>query len=153
MRRRGCGATAFAKAKLDALIERRPDEVFLGKSLLPLLVQADAHQRLTSTALAVAGYLAKHRALPANLQSLIPEFLDELPIDPFDGKPLRTVSKPGSLIIYSVGIDLEDDNGREDELQDEVNVNDYVHDWGENGDIAFCFGKAYDERRRTEDDE
>ena len=130
------------------LIDGRPaGVVVLGKNFLPLLVQADAHHRLTSVAVAVAGYLAKHRALPADLESLIPKFLDQIPIDPFDGKPLKTVSEPGSLIVYSVGIDAEDDGGREEE------ADDYVHDRGENGDITFCFGKAYDERRRIEDDE
>ena len=41
-------------------------------------------------------------------------FLDAVPRDPYDGKPLRLRQAAGGVIIYSVGPDLVDNNGRID---------------------------------------
>lgn len=45
--------------------------------------------------------------LPDNLQVLIPHYLPELPLDPFDGKPLRYDKSK----IWSVGANLKNDGG------------------------------------------
>jgi hypothetical protein len=47
--------------------------------------------------------------LPAGLESLVPEFLDAVPLDPYDGKPLRYA--PERRLLYSVGNDFIDANG------------------------------------------
>jgi hypothetical protein len=46
-------------------------------------------------------YRAVRGALPERLEDLVPEFAKELPIDPFDGKPLRYSKEEG--IVWSVG--------------------------------------------------
>ncbi|MGA2499073.1 MAG: hypothetical protein ABSH20_15130 [Tepidisphaeraceae bacterium] len=51
--------------------------------------------------------------LPPTLESLMPEYLTEIPLDPFDGKPLRTKLTAEKLVIYSIGPDLKDDGGTE----------------------------------------
>ena len=51
--------------------------------------------------------------LPPTLQSLMPDYLTELPLDPFDGKPLRMKRTADELVIYSIGPDLKDDGGME----------------------------------------
>jgi hypothetical protein len=48
---------------------------------------------------------------PDSLDELVPRYINSVPEDPFDGKPLRY--SPQKKIIYSVGMDLEDSGGRE----------------------------------------
>jgi hypothetical protein len=51
---------------------------------------------------------------PEKLRLLVPEFLTELPIDPFDpaNGPLRDTNTGGDFVAYSVGVDGKDDGGR-----------------------------------------
>ena len=42
----------------------------------------------------------------------MPAFLPALPLDPFDGEPLRYKRMPDGIVIYSVGVDGKDDGGR-----------------------------------------
>lgn len=51
-----------------------------------------------------------HGRLPEHLSELVPECLAAMPIDPFDGKPLRYRLEEGEWIVWSVGADLKDDN-------------------------------------------
>lgn len=44
-----------------------------------------------------------------SLRDLVPQYLDEVPLDPADGEPLRLL--PGKRVIYSIGIDLKDSKG------------------------------------------
>ena len=45
--------------------------------------------RCAATACAVERFRLKYKKLPEKLEQLVPEFLPKVPIDPFDGKPLR----------------------------------------------------------------
>jgi hypothetical protein len=54
-------------------------------------------------------YELKYGRSPETLIALVPEFLEEVPKDPFDGKPFHYLQKEG--IIYSVGSDLIDTTG------------------------------------------
>ncbi len=51
-------------------------------------------------------------ALPDILDALVPKYIDEVPKDDFDGRPMRYL--PERKIIYSVGKDLKDDDGDEE---------------------------------------
>ena len=51
-------------------------------------------------------FVNRYDSFPPALQSLVPEFLSEIPVDPYDGKPFRYLPKHG--IAYSVGRDLKD---------------------------------------------
>ena len=57
-------------------------------------------------------HLARER-WPANLGELVPQYLPEVPVDPFDGQPIRYRLLPRGYVIYSVGSDGRDDGGRE----------------------------------------
>jgi hypothetical protein len=70
----------------------------------------------TQILLALKIYKMEKGELPKNLNQLIPEYLSEMPVDPFDGQYVRYL--PDKKIIYSVGSDLKDN-------------------FGEKGDIAF----------------
>jgi hypothetical protein len=48
---------------------------------------------------------------PPSLDALVPEFLAAVPLDPFDGKPLKYRVAPDSYVVYSVDINRADDNG------------------------------------------
>jgi hypothetical protein len=46
---------------------------------------------------------------PEQLEKLVPEFMEAVPMDPFDGKPFRYSAEKG--IVYSVGENCIDEGG------------------------------------------
>lgn len=68
--------------------------------------------------LKIAAY--QHRArkgtLPESTAAIDDDLLDQIPIDPYTGDPLRLRIEEGRVVIYSIGPDRDDDQGRE--LQD-----------------------------------
>jgi len=75
--------------------------------------RATAHIRLTMTALAVEEFRTTGSHLPELLAELVPTYLDSVPIDPFDGQPLRYRKLDPGYVVYSIGQDGQDDGGRE----------------------------------------
>jgi len=69
----------------------------------------DVSLSAASALLAMKAYKLDKGELPETLEQLVPEYLDAVPIDDFDGKPLRY--NAAKKIIYSVGEDLEDNGG------------------------------------------
>ncbi len=60
-------------------------------------------------------YRRAHGAWPASLSELVPGYLPSVPLDPFDGKPLRYVApraEGGLPLLYSVGVDAVDEGGK-----------------------------------------
>jgi len=64
-------------------------------------------------AIAAERHRLKHGTYPSRLDELVPDFLPAIPIDPFDGRPLRFVRSDDGLRIYSVGRNRKDDGGME----------------------------------------
>jgi hypothetical protein len=89
------------------------------------VAEALAAERLSRLALAAAAYRARAGSLPLDLESLVPRDIAAIPIDPFDGKPLKAVPADGGLVLYSSGPDGEDGCG----------------------DITFVLGGAFEARR------
>jgi hypothetical protein len=54
--------------------------------------------------------LINHR-WPDRLEELVPAYLKAIPLDPFDGQPVRLVRKGTASLIYSVGPNQIDDHG------------------------------------------
>ena len=73
--------------------------------------ETDAQYRLGCTALAAEKYRAKTGQPPARLDALVPDYLDAIPKDPFDGKPLRMLVSQGAVLLYSIGPGLKDEGG------------------------------------------
>jgi hypothetical protein len=73
--------------------------------------QADTQLQATRIILALRAYQLTHGNLPSDLNALVPEFLDAVPVDDFDGQPLRY--SPDRKIVYSVGQNLKDDGGND----------------------------------------
>jgi hypothetical protein len=107
---------------LQPMLEHVPNRffVFSQMSLSSLakvhLRDADHASRLrvARTAVAIERYrLAHTNALPESLESLVPEFLPEIPIDPCDGAPLRFIKRERGYVVYGVGSDRADHGGLE----------------------------------------
>ncbi len=54
-------------------------------------------------------YKLAHGKLPDRLEQLVPEYFEVVPLDDFDGNPLRY--SPAKKIVYSIGEDLKDSGG------------------------------------------
>jgi MFS family permease len=72
----------------------------------------------TQVLLAIKAFKMEKGNLPKTLDDLIPEYLPEAPIDPFDGEYVRYLSD--KRIIYSVGKDLKDNLGKEGDIVFEI---------------------------------
>ena len=70
----------------------------------------------TRLMIALKRYKLKTGSLPKSLAELKPDYIDDVPADPFDGKPMRYNSD--KKVIYSIGDDLKDDGGHSE--KDEV---------------------------------
>jgi hypothetical protein len=83
---------------------------------------------IARTAIAVERYRLANAGLPRTLQSLVPAYLSEVPMDYFaTGEERIRYRQHGedSFVVYSVGADGEDDLGVE------------MEDWWQKGDITF----------------
>jgi hypothetical protein len=121
-------------AKLPAESQRLKLEPLLASidkdSRLPLLARAtvmtttgripdrfwrqQAHLRCAVVAVAAERYRLAHNRWPESLEQLVPEFLHEVPLDPYDAKPLRYRRIQEGVVIYSIGPDERDDGGKLD---------------------------------------
>lgn len=80
-----------------------------GQGILENKFELQSHIEATRTAIACELYRRKYGELPESLNTLVPDFLESVPSDPFDGKPLRYDKQ--KKIIYSVGENLIDSGG------------------------------------------
>jgi hypothetical protein len=84
-----------------------------GERALQHAIDAEVARNLLVTAVAIRRYEIAHHRPPADLRELIPQFLDSLPIDSYDGKPLRyRAESDGTFVLYSIGSDGVDDGGK-----------------------------------------
>jgi hypothetical protein len=88
------------------------------RELMPAMTRfADATRRKTACVrcldalLAVERYQRDKGAWPAKLADVTPKYLPAVPLDPYDGKPLRYMRTKDGAVVYSVGKDGRDDGG------------------------------------------
>jgi len=72
-----------------------------------------AHLRLVRTALALERYRLATGKLPPDLEALVTRYLEQTPIDPFDGQVIRYRRTTPGYILYSIGKDGQDNGGQE----------------------------------------
>jgi len=72
----------------------------------------EAMMLTTKAGLACKIYKNQTGHYPENLDALVPGLMDAVPIDPFNGKPLIYRLQDGGVLIYSVGSNEKDDEGR-----------------------------------------
>jgi hypothetical protein len=108
-----------AKA-VEVDIKKIPKIHFLTRAILPAIARITeldfrniALLDAARVAIAVERYRLANGKLPDSLDDLVPKFLESVPIDPFDAKPLKYKKFGPGFVIYSVGEDLSDDGGKE----------------------------------------
>ena len=69
----------------------------------------NTHISVVRTLIALKSYVSDHEELPLSLEAIVPRYLSEVPIDAYDGQPLRYSA--GKKIVYSIGKDLKDWGG------------------------------------------
>lgn len=121
--------TRLGVQKVDAELselQHRPILRRLGTSMTSMLLPAlgsaadascRAQARAETADAAIAAELFRRSKVrpPESLAELVPEFLPAVPVDPFDGQPLRFIRRGDELLIYSVGYNNADDGGVENE--------------------------------------
>jgi hypothetical protein len=92
----------------------------VGKAMAPSIariaeidLQRRSHIDLARTALAIERYRLAKGELPGGLEELVVEYMEAVPIDPFDGKPIKYKRAERGYLLYSVGMDGKDDGGKE----------------------------------------
>ena len=76
-------------------------------------LHSQARLRTAAAALAAERYRRAHGRWPESLDALAAAgFLERVPADPFDGKPLRFRRLADGVVIYSAGPDLSEGDGR-----------------------------------------
>jgi len=85
---------------------------------LPKLLAADAIARTRMRATLILSALAMANSnsgqLPPELAKLVPEYLENLPLDPFSGAAFRFRTLADQAMIYSVGPDMTDDKAAQE---------------------------------------
>jgi len=76
-------------------------------------VRCQAHCRVTQAGIAIERYRLAQGRLPQSLEELIPGYMEAVPADPFDGRPLKYRALETGFVVYSIGDDLSDDSGLE----------------------------------------
>ncbi len=76
---------------------------------------SQAYLRCTVALLAAERYYLARKELPTALSDLVPEYLPRLPLDPWDGRPLRFRRFEQGIVIYSLGHNGRDDDGQVEE--------------------------------------
>ncbi len=107
--------------ELDAAIDAQPVHQAVTRFQLGALavtlstdLQHSALMHASDAALAIERFRLAEGRLPDSLDELAPAFLDEVPVDPFDGQPLRYRRLDDGYVVYSVGTDGQDDGGQDD---------------------------------------
>ena len=84
----------------------------LGKAS-PKFASFEARRQAARVAVAIERYRLAHQRLPTALNELVPQFLPELPIDPFDGESIRYKRLANGYVVYCIGTDRVDSDGAE----------------------------------------
>lgn len=87
-----------------------------------------ANRTLMLAGIAIERYRIANGRLPETLDALVPQFLNAVPLDIYDGRPLRYLKRDKGYVVYSVYENERDDGGAE------------IHDSKESkekGDLTF----------------
>lgn len=93
------GGEAYFSSRIEPLLELPEDHSL-----------AQARHGLVRCLFAIRRYLADKNTLPLQLQTLVPDYLQSLPQDPFSGETLFYEKASG--LLYSVGVNLIGEGGR-----------------------------------------
>lgn len=107
----------MAKRQQASLSQATSSQRLVGISISSLTRGFEMHARSVAMFRCAAVALAAERfrlstgRFPETLTQLVPDYLPEIPHDPFDSKPIRFARNDSGIIVYSVGKNLDDDGG------------------------------------------
>jgi hypothetical protein len=111
----------LAEAALDAELRNLSQTAMLTRMLMPAVGNVaescrrkHAQVRCLILALAAERFRRAHGRWPATAAEVTPELLPAVPVDPFDGQPLRLRRLADGIVVYSVGLDGTDHGGKLD---------------------------------------
>jgi len=81
-------------------------------NLLKRIVMTNSELDGVYVGLALELYNRQHHKWPESLAELAPQWLPEVPVDRITGQPLHYKIVDDKPLVYSVGLDGDDDNGR-----------------------------------------
>ena len=96
-----------AAIRHPVLVSLFPD----GDALHQILLKSRAQREGVLMALAVKRYRIREGVWPASANDLLDGFLESLPVDPLSGDSLKYHRRGETFVIYSVGLDGEDNQG------------------------------------------
>jgi hypothetical protein len=110
---------------VDDLISKSRNRGFYSRLRYPSVMSIDSLSRVMSRAMrseterslvvaavALNRYKLRHGRTAQSLSELVPEFVQDVPVDYMDGQPLRFRVQPGGgFLLYSVGENGQDDGG------------------------------------------
>jgi hypothetical protein len=77
-------------------------------------IRTQAELRCAIVAVAAERYRRAHGSWPGSPTALVPAYLRAVPIDPFDGQPVRFRRLADGVVIYCLGPDGQDNKGKLD---------------------------------------
>ncbi|MEM8944809.1 MAG: hypothetical protein AAGD11_06460 [Planctomycetota bacterium] len=113
-----------------------PDWGFSDSGFIGSCQQYNAENALLRTELALAAFYREHETYPAQLAGLVPTYLAQTPVDPFNhnGQALPYRAKQDGYVLYSLGRDRDDDGGDEESDDSELDSNFW---YAEGGDLRL----------------
>jgi hypothetical protein len=110
-----------AEQQFNQDIQDLPKTAILNRLLLPALTKLGevsrrkhAYLRCLNVALAAERYRREKKTWPDSIDKLCPKYLAVVPIDSFDGQPLRYRRLEDGVMVYAIGNDGVDDGGNLD---------------------------------------
>jgi len=102
-----------------------------------MVAETEASARMSNLAIAITLFKQRNGTYPTTLSDLVPDFIASVPIDPFDGRPMRYLLVDDGAVIYSVGSDFQDNGGK----------SSCRGDRNRDTDLTFCLGGPYQKYR------
>jgi hypothetical protein len=106
----------IADSVLDVSVKQKP--------LDNALCELNARLEIFYLALALERYRSEAGTYPDNLEALVPQYFDDIPLDPFTSRKTLTYKvkpEPGTAyILYSYGLNGLDDGGKDDYTQGDI---------------------------------
>jgi hypothetical protein len=98
------------------------------ESFMRAISRATASLRATECLVAVRRWQLGHRGVPRDMKTAIQGSpLRAVPVDPYDGKPMRLTLLNGQPVVYSIGRDGKDDGGQVDSDRDQRPAGDLIY--------------------------
>jgi hypothetical protein len=108
---------AYAQSRYREILYPVTSSMGSTDQVLAQPLKAEARAQATRILISVEQYRRRNKCLPETMEVLVPQYLSELPKDPFADHPLRLLREgEEAVVIYSVGPDGTDDHAQNDDI-------------------------------------